>query len=107
MINDAIALILSASPAVPTSTPQPWAQYGAVGAMAFILLVYAWSSIQRERKRADDAEQARREAEQALRQLYEKVLPVMTEATGSMSRLSDMMPELIAALQLVARDRRS
>ena len=64
----------------------PWdilVQYGALGVMVLALGLFAWSAIQRERKRADDAE-ARYEALQG--KLIDVIVPVITRATDAVDQ---------------------
>lgn len=96
-------MLTGAGPAVmPGASEVPaLAQYGAIGVLLVVLLGFAWSAIQRERTRADKAEEREQRLSEAMRT---EVIPVLTRATDAMVRVSEVVPEVVAELR---RGRRS
>jgi hypothetical protein len=95
-----------------TIDPSVWAQYGVLGAIAAILIWFAKGAHQRERDRADRAEEDNRRlrdlirdrdradrAEEESRRLYdlmiERIIPAMMSAT----RAAEESAELLNVLQ--------
>lgn len=68
--------------------------YGVVGVVALALGWFAWSTIQRERARADDLEARLNALNESVRQEF---VPAMTRATDALARLMDLLPDLLSA----------
>lgn len=94
-------LALAENPLAPDPAGNLY-QYGAIGVFAVLLVFFAFSAIKRERDRTDRAEQELRELNAAMR---EEVIPVLTQATNAIVRVTDTMAEAAAALR-DARGRR-
>lgn len=84
--------MLTADPTLPAAASNVLLQYGAIGVMVLGLAWFAWTSIQRERRRADDAE-TRLAALQE--KLVTDLVPAMTRATDAVERLTSLAPELL------------
>ena len=81
-------------------------QYGVLGIMAALLLVYARSSIKRENDRADRAEQQVRELNDFIRG---ELLPKQIEATLLYKQVADVLGEavtLISDIKAIERNER-
>lgn len=72
--------------------PADFVQYGILGVVAGILLVYAKTSIQRERDRADRLE-ADKERLHGL--ILERVMPVLESATHAAEKSADVLGALL------------
>lgn len=71
-------------------------QYGVLGAVALVLGWFAWSTIKRERDRADALEarlQALHESVQT------QVVPTVTRASEALARVAELLPDLMHAAQ--------
>ena len=75
-------------------------QYGALGVMLLALGWFAWSATQRERLRADKAEEREQKLNEAMRT---EVIPVLTKATEAIVRVSEIVPEAVAELRSIRR----
>lgn len=75
---------------VNTDVVSVFLQYGALGALALVLLLFARGAYKRETERADRAE-AR--LDELHRDMRDKVVPVLTEATRSMADVAVMLRE--------------
>lgn len=88
-------------------------QYGAVGAILLVLLWFSYGAIRRERD-ATDRERSRAEkAEEALaeinRLMRTEVIPVLTRATEATTRVTDVVgrvTDVLSDVSAVLRDRR-
>lgn len=85
-----------APPPVMESATGVLLQYGALGVMLLALGWFAWSAVQRERQRADKAEEREQKLNEAMR---EQVIPVLTKATEAIVRVSEIVPEVVAELR--------
>jgi hypothetical protein len=65
---------------------ETWAQGGALFLLLAALLWFAWSTIGRERARADEQDKWHRE----------QVMPAFVAATQALTRLTELLPDLVA-----------
>ena len=89
-------MILSATdPAGPDliSASSSLLQYGVLGLVVMALSWFAWTSIQRERKRAEDLDARLQALHDSVRT---EVVPAVTRATEALARITELLPELIA-----------
>src|SRR4051794_41036849 len=70
-------------------------QYGAIGAILLVLLVFAYGAIKRERDATDRERDRAKEAEKALADLNAlmrtEVIPVLTKAAEATTRVTDVV----------------
>lgn len=69
-------------------------QYGVLGLVVLALTWFSWTTIQRERKRAEDLDQRLEALHEAVRT---EVVPAVTRATEALARITELLPDLIAA----------
>jgi hypothetical protein len=96
-----------------TSAQGVFLQYGAIGAILLVLLVFAYGAIKRERDATDRERDRAKEAEKALADLNAlmrtEVIPVLTKAAEATTRVTDVIgrvTDVLAEVSAVLRDRR-
>jgi hypothetical protein len=73
----------------------PFIQYGAIGAGLVFLGLFAWKAYQRETLRADSAEDRLHSVEESVRT---DLVPAVTRSTEAAVRMTELLPDVIAAL---------
>jgi hypothetical protein len=73
----------------------PFLQYGAIGAGLVLLGLFAWKAYERETIRADNAEARLHALEESVRT---DVVPTVTRSTEATVRMTEILPDVIAAL---------
>lgn len=96
-----------------TSAQGVFLQYGAIGAILLVLLVFAYGAIKRERDATDKerarADKAEGEKDELNRLMRTEVIPVLTKATEATTRVTDVVgkvSDVLAEVSAVLRDRR-
>ena len=88
-------MFASSSPDLASSASDTLLQYGVLGLVVLILGWFSWGAVQRERRRADAAEERLNSLNEAIRK---ELVPVMTKSLAATEKLVEVLPDLLAAL---------
>lgn len=81
-------------PVLGTAASTTLLQYGVLGLVVLALAWFAWTTIQRERRRAEDLDARLQALHESVRT---EVVPAVTRATEALARITELLPDVIAA----------
>jgi hypothetical protein len=86
--------VTTPTPNIGSAATTSLLQYGVLGLVVLALAWFAWTTIQRERRRSEDLDARLQALHDSVRT---EVVPAVTRATEALARITELLPEMIAA----------